>query len=302
MINRNVFCKAAFLLFSALMTSVICGARCSSLEKELLYYVGSCHAKIGVAVITDTNDTVCVNNDRRYPMNSVMKLYQAMAVVETMQNKGISLDSLLFISDEDLHPETYSPMRDACPKGNFRISVAGLLKYSLQQSDNNACDILFDRIVGTNDTDGYIRSLGIDGFAIKVNEKEMFNNHELSVKNWNYPLSAAALINKLFTERLYLPVYNEFLMETLVSCNTGQKRLSAPLLSTGAVIGHKTGTGFTSPEGLPQGINDVGFVMLPDGRHYAIAVFIESSCCNMDETERMIADISGLVYKSFMKE
>ena len=50
-------------------------------------------------------------------------------------------------------------------------------------------------------------------------------------------------------------------------------------------------------DGFPQGINDVGFVKLPDGRHYAIAVFIESSCCDMDGTERMIADISSIVLK-----
>ena len=68
-------------------------------------------------------------------------------------------------------------------------------------------------------------------------------------------------------------------------------------MQTNAVIGHKTGTGFTSLNGLPQGINDVGFVRLPTGRYYAIAVFIKSSQKNMVETEQIIADISEIVYQ-----
>lgn len=272
-------------------------AQTQRLKTELERYIRSCPAEIGVAVVTDAGDTVCINNDHPYPMNSVMKLYQAMAVTAALQAQDISPDSMLLIKREELHPRIYSPMRKAYPSGAIRIAITGLLKYSLQQSDNNACDLLFRHVVGIPATEEYIRNLGIKNFAIRVNERDMYDNPATSSGNWNHPLSAALLIDKLFTQPLYEPVYQNFLTETLISCATGQNRLAKPLLPQGVVIGHKTGTGFPSPTGLPQGINDVGFVRLPDGRHYAIAVFVKSSAYDMQATEEMIASISEIVYR-----
>lgn len=293
--RTRIFRYVVHTIIAASLFSPEANAQNKRLQTELERYVLSCPAEIGVAVVTDTQDTVCVNNEIPYPMNSVVKLYQAMAVNDFLQRHGISPDSVLSIKRTELHPGMYSPMRDAYPSGDIRISIAGLLKYSLQQSDNNACDILFRYIAGPETTEKYIRSLGITDFGIRVTEQDMFENHTVSSENWNYPLSAALLIHKLFTQQLYEPVYQHLLTETLISCNTGQNRLPRPLLSQGAVIGHKTGTGFSSPTGLPQGINDVGFVRLPDGRYYAIAVFIKSSPLDMDATEKIIADISEIV-------
>ncbi len=72
-------------------------------------------------------------------------------------------------------------------------------------------------------------------------------------------------------------------------------------METGAVIGNKTGTGFAS-DGLPLGINDVGFVRLPNQRSYAIAVFIRSSQVDMEATENMIGGISAIVAAHFEVE
>lgn len=83
-------------------------------------------------------------------------------------------------------------------------------------------------------------------------------------------------------------------MET---CATGVNRLAKPLTGTGAIIGHKTGTGFTLPDGRLMAINDVGYVHLPNGRSYSIAVFIENSGYDMQQTEEIIAQISEIVYK-----
>ncbi len=272
-----------------------------SLQADLEAYVRSCKAEIGVAVITDRGDTVCVNNERPYPMNSVLKLYQAVAVADALQRQGLPLDTVIVIGRGDLHPETYSPMRDERTSDTMRISVAELLRYALQQSDNNACDVLFERIVGLRDAEACVRALGVDHFAIRATEKDMFEDHGKTQDNWNRPLSAAVLIDRLFTRRLYAPVYQEFLKETLVACRTGQNRLAKPLTGRGVVIGHKTGAGFTTPDGYPSGINDVGFVRLPDGRHYAIAVFVRSSQCDRTATEQMIADVSERVYKYVVK-
>ncbi|MDE7378912.1 MAG: class A beta-lactamase [Paraprevotella sp.] len=273
-------------------------AQGEALETVLDKYVRTHEAEIGIAVITDRHDTVCVNNNRRYPMNSVMKLYQAMAVANAMQRRGHRLDSVIAVRQNEMAGDTYSPMRDRYPSGDIHISVGDLLKYSLQQSDNNACDILFRHIISVAETDNYIRSLGVDGFSIAADEADMHADTSRVSDNWTRPLTAALLINRLFTEQLYDNEYWLFLLKTLNGCTTGASRLAKPFLSTNVVIGHKTGTGFPSADGHPQGINDVGFVRLPDGRCYSVAVFVKSSRYDMAETERMIAEISEIVWRN----
>ncbi|MDE6380897.1 MAG: hypothetical protein K2L11_10520 [Muribaculaceae bacterium] len=68
------------------------------------------------------------------------------------------------------------------------------------------------------------------------------------------------------------------------------------------LIGHKTGTGFTLPDGRLMGINDVGYVHLPNGRSYSIAVFIENSGYDMPQTEEIVAEISEIVYKHLSRQ
>ncbi len=280
------------------MQPITAQGRCTAMRTALENYVRTHDAEIGIAVITDLHDTICINNNIRYPMNSVMKLYQAMAVADVMQRQGHRLDSLIDVSRKTLEEDTYSPMLTQYPRGNFRISVADLLKYSLQQSDNNACDIMFHHIVDVTETDRYIRGLGLNGFAISASEADMHSDTTRTHDNWNYPLTAAMLINRLFTERIYEDEYQHFLINTLNGCTTGGNRLAKPLLPTNAVIGHKTGTGFESADGRPQGINDVGFISLPNGRSYSIAVFVKSSRYDMAGTERLIAEVSEIVLRS----
>lgn len=42
-------------------------------------------------------------------------------------------------------------------------------------------------------------------------------------------------------------------------------------------VGHKTGTGDLNAKGQQIGCNDIGFVLLPGGRTYSIAVFVKDS-------------------------
>ena len=99
-------------------------------------------AEIGIAVILDAQDTVTVNNDDRYPLMSVFKFHQALAVADYLDRNGLTPDTEIFIPEEELVPDTYSPLRKEFPEGEISLSVSRLLEYSLQLSDNNACDIL----------------------------------------------------------------------------------------------------------------------------------------------------------------
>ena len=54
-------------------------------------------AEIGIAVILDAQNTVTVNNDDRYPLMSVFKFHQALAVADYLDRNGLTPDTEIFI-------------------------------------------------------------------------------------------------------------------------------------------------------------------------------------------------------------
>lgn len=280
---------------------VTAAAQTDTLHRRIETLLTGSRAEVGVAVIIEGRDTVTVNNSSRYPMMSVVKLHQAMHVADWLKANGLTPDTPIHVGLEEMRPGTWSPMRDEYPDGEVSLSVGELLGYTLKQSDNNACDVLFDRTGGPLATDRYVRSLGISDFAVGVTEADMHDNPARSADNNTTPLAAAMLIERIAAMRDGdNPVFG-MIWRMMTECATGASRLPRPLRGTGAVIAHKTGTGFTDAAGHPSGVNDVGFVVLPDGRHYSIAVLIKTSEEDMEATERIIADVSRIVYDYMMK-
>lgn len=232
---------------------------------------------------------------------SVFKFHQALALADYMGKHNQSLDTLLTIEKSDLKPDTYSPLRDKYPQGGIEMSIAELLKYTLQQSDNNACDILFEYQGGPDAVDKYIHSLGIQDCAIIGTETAMHEDLDLCYQNWSTPLAAAELLEIFRREPLFAKEYKDFIWQTMVECQTGQDRLVAPLPDKGVIVGHKTGTGDLNAKGQQIGCNDIGFVLLPDGRTYSIAVFVKDSEESFADNSKIIADISRIVYEYVMQ-
>lgn len=273
-----------------------------SLRTSLNDFVDGKDASIGIAVIIDSKDTVEVNGHRPFPMLSVYKFPIAMALGEHYRQNKLPVDYPVAIMKEDLHPDTYSPMTekllasDSLIMEPLMMPTDQLLGYMLQQSDNNASDIVLKGLNGARHVDRYLKRLGITGIKVRNSEQEMHADTSLCRDNSSTPVAMAALMDRFdrdFNDPFSLRMKN--LMET---CATGTGRLPAPLASTDAVIGHKTGTGFTLPNGRLMAINDAGYVHLPDGHCYSIAVFIENSSYDLAATETLVAEISELVYKA----
>lgn len=293
--------SVAFLLLS-FISIIVKADPFSSLRNEIIHSICKYDAKVGVSVMVNNTDTLTVNNSDKYPMMSVFKFHQALAVCHFLQIKGIPLDSVINISKEELRENTYSPLRDRFPEGNIRISLSELMEYTLQLSDNNACDILFNRILSTKETDRYIRSLGIDDFSIEMDENDMHENLDNCYSNWTTPMAAVRLINLFLEGDAVSGEYYDFIKRTMTECTTGTGRLPYPLKNTAAVIGHKTGTGDKNSDGRYIGINDIGFIDLPNGDRYLIAVFVKDSAENYETTEKIIAEISSIVYKNISNQ
>ena len=190
-------------------------------------------------------------------------------------------------------------MTELEPGSNW--NTMDLLRYTLQQSDNNACDILFNYQGGPDAVNKYIHSLGIRECAIVGTETAMHEDLNLCYENWTTPLAAAELVEIFRKKPLFPKVYKDFIFQTMVECQTGQDRLVAPLLDKKVTVGHKTGTGDLNAKGQQIGCNDIGFVLLPGGRTYSIAVFVKDSEENNQANSKIIADISRIVYEYVMQ-
>lgn len=244
-------------------------------------------ALVGVAISYDGRILCEVNGDRMFPMMSVFKLHQAIAVLDSIGKVKGNLTDSIDITAEMLRPNTYSPLRDQYPHGGIRMSIEDLLRYTLWLSDNNACDILFDRFGGTAYANAQIKRLGLRHTQIRWTEDEMHQAPTRCTDNFTTPREAMPILEKSFAD--------EWLRATLYDCQTGKNRLPA-LLPPGTMVGHKTGTGDPTADGLQHGINDIGFVLLPDGSHFYIAVFCDNARMTMPEAESLIAQIARLTY------
>ena len=266
--------------------------------------VASYPGEIGVAVIIDDSDTVAVNNRNIYPMMSVFKVHQALALCDDFDRRGISLDTLITIRRDELDPHTWSPMMKEYPDSEFSLTVKDLLRYTLRQSDNNASNLMFGRLLGVEETDSFISTvIPRRDFRIAYTEAEMSADHRRAYSNSTSPLGAAELINRLFTDSLVSRDKQDFIMRTLGECETGKDRIAAPLLDReGVSIAHKTGSGYINEEGVLAAHNDVAYICLPNGTRYSLAVFVKDFKGNETQAAKAIAHVSAAVYSILSKD
>lgn len=263
-------------------------------------YISGKDARIGVAVIVNGKDTISVNGDRDFPMMSVFKFPQALAVADYCMKNGIGLTDSILIKADEMKENTWSPMRKKYGVGDIRLPVSELIDYTLQQSDNNACDILFRVIGGTAVADSLMKSTGFDSIVIEATEDDMHRDPYLCYLNRSTPLEMARLFDRFYRDGMCGDnPFHEYIGTCMLSCQTGLGRLPAPLVSEGIAIGHKTGTGDRNSQGRIIAINDAGYVFLSDDRGYSIAVFVADSIYDIEETENIIAEISDIVFRSF---
>ena len=169
------------------------------LAQQLKSIIENKKATVGIAVLYNGKILVTVNDKAGYPMMSTFKFPLALAVLERLDKQGLPLETELFISKPDLHPDTYSPLREARPEGNFKITIGELLKYSVALSDNNACDILIDYLGGTSALQKYVRRQGIKQMKITATEDRMHKSGDPYL-NHTRPSSAVRLLEKFIQQ------------------------------------------------------------------------------------------------------
>jgi beta-lactamase class A/beta-lactamase class A VEB len=301
-INMTRLFQLVILLF--LLTS--CKAsnkKIDFLGDEIQQIISDKKAIVGVSVIGDDGkDTISINGDKHFPMQSVFKLHIALAVLSEIDKGRLSLDKEIKIDKKDLLPDLYSPIRDKYPDG-ATLPISEILDYTVSASDNVGCEVLLRLIGGPKVVEEYCKKNGINDVSIKYNEEEQQANWDLQFQNWTTPKAANQLLEKFYYNKnnLLSQKNYDFVWKIMQETKTGKERLKG-LLPSGIILAHKTGSSGTNKEGLTAAVNDIGIVFLPNGKHVFISVFVTNSKENAETNEKIIADIAKATYEFYTTE
>jgi beta-lactamase class A len=277
------------------LTTFFCFSQ--NLKKQINQITKGKNATIAVSILDfENNKSIEINGEKKLPMLSVFKFHIALAVLDWVDQGKLNLDQKIFIKKEELLENTWSPIREKYPNGNIEMPLRELIKYTVAGSDNNGCDILLRLIGGTETVQKFINSKGIKNFAIKFNEEEM--TYENMYENFTTTNDSNLLLKNFFDGKILSKNSTDFLMKTMIETTTGTTKIVAQLPKN-IKIAHKTGSSGKNNQGLTIAENDIAIITLPNGKHYAISVFVSDSMESEETNTKIIADISKLVFDYF---
>lgn len=282
---------------------------------------------VGIAA-TDlqTGEVQSRNGDTLFPMASAYKVAVAGKILSLVDAGSLSLDERLAL-DPALASEGGIAWMFSRPGASLPLTQ--LMTLMLTRSDNNATDVLVARAGGPQAINDWVAGLGVHGLRVdsdtahllyramginpssgsfRVNADAarradpMIQQRDvrdlpnmafmLDPRDTSTPLAMNALLSAYETGRALKPESTQLLFTIMGHCETGKARL-AGMLPPGTPIAHKTG----SLNGIG---NDVGIIGLPDGRRFAITVFVMKDSRGHKSRDRIMAEAARAAYDYFL--
>lgn len=260
---------------------------------------------VGIAVRDlQSGEAVGVNTDTMFPMASTYKVAVAGKILSLADAGGLSLDERL-------------------PRLGASLSVMNLMDLMLTRSDNEATDALVARAGGPQAVNGWLQSIGIRGQRVDSNTRTLLarakevtaagdeNAMEATLsarardardlpniafasdpRDTSTPRAMNDLLSAISHGKALKGRSTTMLLSIMARCKTGKARLVA-MLPPGTPVAHKTGT--------LNGIgNDAGIVTLPNGRMFAISVFVMKDRKGHASRDRIMAEAARAAYDYFL--
>lgn len=248
---------------------------------------------IGIAIHDfTTNTTFSIKGNDKFPMQSVFKLPIGIVALDKVDNKELSLTELIDVPKNKLHPNTWSPIREKHPNGTS-LTLLELLNYTIAESDNNGCDLLIEMLNGTESINKYFKDANIENINIEVNEFDL--NWNSMYRNWITPMGAIDLLKKIHKKELLSLDMHNTLWTIMTNSSTGSFRKKIP---KSVIVGNKTGSSGYK-DGVSIATNDIGIMILPDGRAIAFAIFITDSYEISEVNYEIISDIAKVLFLEY---
>lgn len=299
----------------------------AKLLAEFARFASLSDGTVGIAVRDlQTGETQALNGNTLFPMASAYKIAVAGRIFALVDAGALHLDDQLAL-DPALASEGGIAWMFSRPGAT--LSVDRLLELMLQKSDNNATDVLVARAGGPQAITRFVTQLGITGLRVdndtahllyramgirplsgsfrrnadaarradpQIAVRDMRDLPNLAfaaeVEDTSTPSAMIDLVNAYESGRALSAASTRRLFTIMAGCETGRKRLVG-MLPPGTAVAHKTG----SLNGIG---NDVGVVRLPDGRRFAVAVFVMKDSRGHGARDRIMAEAARAAYDYFL--
>jgi beta-lactamase class A len=287
-------------LFTLTLSSSRGFAQDNALRTKLQHIVDAHTATIGFSLLNlENGDTLTINGSKHLPMQSVYKFHLALAVLHQVDQRKLRLNQKVLLKKTDLKPDTWSPLREKYPNAGVAVPLSEILQVTVGQSDNNGCDILFRLLGGTEKVNAYIKSLGIKEVDIVGTEEEMHQDDKVQFRNYTTASEATHLLQLFYTKKILSKTSQAALWKWMTASLSGPNKLRAGL-PAGTILTHKTGFSGVYPSGLTAATNDIGIVTLPNGKHFAIAVFVSMSEEPEATNDAIIAELAKVSWEAML--
>lgn len=268
-------------------------------------------------------EVIALNGDETFPMASTYKVAIAVAILDRVDKGELGLDQMVDVTPEMMMIGD-AAISDTFVHPGLQLSVANLIEVMITESDNTATDTLMGLAGGPAAVTKNLRKLGINDFRLDRTTGEIIGefydlpgsatmkvaaeafkarpelatiigdrnlDFEADPRDHASPNAMLKLLLAIDSGEATSAESREFLLSVMARTRTGAGRLKA-LLPKGTPVAHKTGT-------IGGVANDVGYITLPDGRRFAIAVFTRSSQTPEASRDRAIAEVARSLYDYF---
>ena len=214
----------------------------------------------------------------------------------------VQLDRKVTLTPADLLDGGLDPIATEFPRG-ATLTVEDLLRRMVANSDNTAVEALLALTGGPAAVTRRLRDLGITGVRVDRGERQLardltgrgaLERYARDPRDTATPDAAVDLLVRVLGGGDLLPASQQRLRTWMTETSTGLQRIKG-LLPAGTPVAHKTGTG-PDRDGVNAATNDIGLILLPGGRHVALAVFIASSRLPLEAREAIIARVAKAAF------
>jgi beta-lactamase class A len=277
------------------------------LRAELERIAKSIDGRVG-ACAADGATVVCVNGDRRYSLQSVMKLLVSIAAMDAVDRGKWTLDDVVIVRRADLSLYV-QPIAKLVTLEGYRTTIADLIRRAVVDSDSAAADIMIARLGGTQAVQAVLDRHHITGVRIDRDERHLqtqiggidwrpefvdparlnaafdavpdakkdaaYKRYQTDPRDTATAAGMTQLLQALAEGKLLSETSTRHLIDVMEQTVTFPNRLKAGV-PHGWRLGHKTGSS-GAWRGVTAATNDVGILTAPDGHRIVVVALIGDS-------------------------